>query len=215
MILLALSVAGATYAWFTFASVATVDTQKGHISSNGVSLLISNSQNGPFAESCDLVLDSTTDVLRPVTTQDLNSFYVPVSVDLSGNAKDGKYKDVTEAAGKYLWFGRIWLQANDDDCRVQFDPEYLYFGEDETALASMRCGIRFYTLSGVETYIFETTREGVAAVCAGTACTILKDEIAMVDYWLYLDGDDPDCKNDAQSKDIALQLGFIGNGVSQ
>lgn len=44
-------------------------------------------------------------------------------------------------------------------------------------------------------------------------CTMQSDEIATVEYWLYLEGCDPECYNPVQSKDVTLQLGFAGNPV--
>ena len=36
------------------------------------------------------------------------------------------------------------------------------------------------------------------------------EEIATVEYWLYLEGCDPECFNPVHSRDLALQLGFAG-----
>ena len=36
------------------------------------------------------------------------------------------------------------------------------------------------------------------------------DEVGRVDYWLYLEGCDPNCINAVKAKDVALQLGFAG-----
>lgn len=41
-------------------------------------------------------------------------------------------------------------------------------------------------------------------------CTLEADEIAEVDYWLYLEGCDENCSNDVQARDIRLQLAFAG-----
>ena len=42
-------------------------------------------------------------------------------------------------------------------------------------------------------------------------CTMEPDEIATVEYWLYLEGCDSACFNPVQSRDVTLQLGFAGN----
>lgn len=44
--------------------------------------------------------------------------------------------------------------------------------------------------------------------------TLQADEIATVEYWLYLEGCDPECYNPVQSKDIVLLLGFAGNPIA-
>jgi hypothetical protein len=36
------------------------------------------------------------------------------------------------------------------------------------------------------------------------------DEIATVEYWLYLEGCDENCINDVQNRDFSLQLAFVG-----
>ena len=41
-------------------------------------------------------------------------------------------------------------------------------------------------------------------------CSLEPDEIAAVEYWVYLEGCDPECCNPVQSRDLALQLGFAG-----
>ena len=41
--------------------------------------------------------------------------------------------------------------------------------------------------------------------------TLKAEEVATVEYWLYLEGCDPNCYNPVQSKDLALQLGFAGD----
>lgn len=41
-------------------------------------------------------------------------------------------------------------------------------------------------------------------------CAMAADEIVSVEYWLYLEGCDPECFNPVQSRDVTLQLGFAG-----
>ena len=43
-------------------------------------------------------------------------------------------------------------------------------------------------------------------------CTLKADEIAVVEYWLYLEGCDDNCSNPVQNKNITLQFGFAGIG---
>jgi hypothetical protein len=40
--------------------------------------------------------------------------------------------------------------------------------------------------------------------------TLSADEIASVEYWLYLEGCDDNCINEVQNKNLSLQLGFAG-----
>jgi hypothetical protein len=37
-----------------------------------------------------------------------------------------------------------------------------------------------------------------------------QDEVASVEYWLYLEGCDDNCINDVQNKNVSLQLAFAG-----
>lgn len=41
--------------------------------------------------------------------------------------------------------------------------------------------------------------------------TLTKNDIAEVDYWLYIEGCDPNCINSVQRKDIGIKLGFAGS----
>jgi hypothetical protein len=41
-------------------------------------------------------------------------------------------------------------------------------------------------------------------------CSLQADEVASVEYWLYLEGCDDNCFNDVQNKDLSLQLSFAG-----
>lgn len=60
----------------------------------------------------------------------------------------------------------------------------------------------------------------IGRYCRGTAgreklLTMQTDEIASVEYWLYLEGCDPECINAVQTKEILLQLGFAGEPIAQ
>lgn len=41
-------------------------------------------------------------------------------------------------------------------------------------------------------------------------CTIQAGEIAMVEYWLYLEGCDDNCVNEVQNREVSMQLSFAG-----
>lgn len=41
-------------------------------------------------------------------------------------------------------------------------------------------------------------------------CTLQTEEIAEVEYWLYLEGCDPNCINEVQNREVSLQLSFAG-----
>lgn len=67
-------------------------------------------------------------------------------------------------------------------------------------------------------YLSEFTAHGTSEnVLPGSnqVCVLAKDEIARVDYWLYLEGCDDNCINPVQGSDIALKLGFAGVQTEQ
>lgn len=41
-------------------------------------------------------------------------------------------------------------------------------------------------------------------------CALEADEVASVEFWLYLEGCDPNCFNSVQTRDLSLQLAFAG-----
>ena len=41
------------------------------------------------------------------------------------------------------------------------------------------------------------------------------DEVAAVEYWLYLEGCDDHCSNPVQSRDVTLVLGFEGQKAEE
>ena len=45
--------------------------------------------------------------------------------------------------------------------------------------------------------------------------TLEKDEVASVEYWLYLEGCDEQCFDPVQNKDTQLQLAFAGVDLQQ
>lgn len=61
-------------------------------------------------------------------------------------------------------------------------------------------------------YMAVELQPGDEAPTAGTSelCTLGDEQIATVEYWIYLEGCDPNCINPVQSKDIPIRLGFAG-----
>ncbi|MCQ2553421.1 MAG: hypothetical protein MJ150_03860, partial [Clostridia bacterium] len=153
----------ATYAWFTFSPAATVEPMQGKISEGGIEILISNSPDGPFAESCDLILSSTADVLHPVSTADLKTFSIA-----SRQSKEGivtGFRNISEDVGKHIIKGTVYLTSIDSPCDVYFEMDYMDFGTDIQALASMRFGM---IIDG-NTYIFKLDEFGNTAAATKRA----------------------------------------------
>lgn len=163
VVLALLVLSTATYAWFTFSPSAKVEPMQGKISEGGIEILISNSPDGPFGETCDLILSSTADVLHPVSTSDLKTFSIA-----SRQNKDGivaAFRDVTDEVGKYILNGTVYLTSVDSACDVYFEMDYLDFGSDIQALAAMRFGM---IIDG-NAYIFKLDEFGNTAIAAKRA----------------------------------------------
>ncbi len=254
--LIALSVlSAATFAWFTFSNDTNVTPISGTVSRGDGSLLISASPVGPFDVTCVLPFESTGDALFPVSTNDLNRFYVAAA------QTDGIVTAYRAASGddvnQLAMHGRVYLKSEASGCDVYFWPGSLSFGTDVQALAALRLGLRFTTIAGTQSYIFRldefgdtalaeaqrtTARDNVVVVEVGAdgsaiyaadpaaltapyraavngedvtpgaaaLCTLDADEVASVEYWLYLEGCDENCIKTVQGREVALQLGFAG-----
>lgn len=50
---------------------------------------------------------------------------------------------------------------------------------------------------------------------ANALLTLQTGEVARVEYWLYLEGCDPECHNPVQNRDVILKLGFAGNQLPE
>ena len=45
---------------------------------------------------------------------------------------------------------------------------------------------------------------------AQALCTLASEEIATVEYWLYLEGCDENCVNEVQNRETFMELSFCG-----
>ncbi len=124
----------------------------GTISGGGASLLISDSENGPFEESCELSLSSSAEELEPVTTADLKTFYAPVKQNRDGVPSE--YKDITENTDKMMLRGILYVKSEGGSCGVYLHRDVLDFSDDVQALASLRLGLKIDCSEGDYVYIF-------------------------------------------------------------
>lgn len=256
VVILALLVGG-TYAWFSFSAATNVTPVSGTISEGAANLLISNSESGEFDTECAIVLDEPVETLSPISTTDLQSFYIATAQNRKGISI--LFQDVTEKAGTMAMHGKVYLKSEGSECEVYFFRSGLSFGEDTQALAAMRLGMRITTQREAKDYIFLLDEMGGSGAQAfqtvpdnGTVvasvdgngkasfasdpavsmgpymaidegvedeepqpgetplCILETDEIAAVEFWLYLEGCDENCITEVQSKDIDLQLAFAG-----
>lgn len=261
LVILACALVTATYAWFTFNPATNVTPMGSTISEGDTYLLIANRPEGEFAESCELILDSPVDVMRPLSTADLSSFYTSVAQNRNGISI--LFEDVTDQADSSAMHGKVYLKCEGGDCRVYFFRPGLALGGDLQTLAALRLGMKITTLEGSHTYMFRLdalgdtgsaagkrtvpTGETVVSSVGGSGsasfvpdpavsiseymavdsgaddrepregnaplCTLQKEEIATVEYWLYLEGCDDNCIGEVQSRDMDLQLAFAGVGI--
>lgn len=255
LVIIAVSLTSSTFAWFTNSMYTNVTPMSGTVSQGDGELLISNRKNGVFAETADLILNSTAKALYPVSTGDLTWFYRASYQDSSGIIQ--RYEDATPKVDSSTLHGVIYLKSQGGACDVYFNRAGLSFGKDNQALAALRLGLRIQSTAGSQTMIFSLDDMGqtknadsrltvpqdrtvVAAIrddgtpqytadpsvgiggyCAGGSdtqptagekrlCTLRADEIASVEYWVYLEGCDSNCINAVQARELSLQLGFAG-----
>jgi hypothetical protein len=248
----------ATYAWFTFNPFTNVEPMSSTISQGDASLLIANNPNATFSESCTLTPESNPEVLQPISSADLSTFYTATAQSPQGISI--LYKEVTAQLGENAIHGTVYLQSVGGSCDVYLYRSGINFGSDTQALASLRLGLKVTTQKEENTYLFKlddmgnvggasSTRtvptsgtvvssisnQGVATYVtdpsvglsdyfakengsndakptAGNTifATLQTDEIASVEYWLYLEGCDDNCLNEVQNRNLSLQLAFAG-----
>ena len=258
LLLAALALGGATYAWFTFNNATNVEPMAGTVGDGAVSLLISASLDGPFDKECDLPLEQAVEELLPVSTADLQTFYASTAQNKQGITL--RYRDVTEQAPQRLMHGTVYLQSKNRGCDVYFFEPKLSFGSDGQALSALRLVLKLTTETDGEQLLFfrlddlggggaeeQATVTGdnvvVSSIDAGgqpgytadpaedigaylaqadgeedttprageqALCALQADEVASVEYWLYLEGCDTACVNAVQTRELSLQLGFAG-----
>ena len=258
LLLAALTLGGATYAWFTFNNATNVEPMAGTVGDGAVSLLISASRDGPFDKECDLPLEQAVEELLPVSTADLQTFYASAAQNKQGITL--RYRDVTEQAPQRLLHGTVYLQSKNRGCDVYFFEPKLSFGSDGQALSALRLVLKLTTETDGEQLLFfrlddlggggaeeQATVTGdnvvVSSIDAGgqpgytadpaedigaylaqadgeedttprageqALCALQADEVASVEYWLYLEGCDTACVNAVQTRELSLQLGFAG-----
>ncbi|MGM9613173.1 MAG: hypothetical protein ACI3XZ_06660 [Butyricicoccus sp.] len=256
-----IAVSSATYAWFTFSSDTNVEPLEGGIGYGEGNLLIANTPDGPFSDSCALSAFGADVLLQPLSTADLSTFYAARGQNRDG-ISIGFAQDENFAASAVC--GTLYLKSELADSAVYFDRNALDFGSDNQALASMRLGLVITAQNKRYVHIFSLDSMGntanaeerrtieqpgavVAAVdaagkpdfvsdpaadifgyCAkatddpeyarpgdSVLCTLSADEVARVDYYLYLEGCDDNCINAVQGRMIALALGFTGMDTTE
>lgn len=140
----------ATYAWFTFTASTDVRDFRGSVSRGGADLFISAGPEGPFDVTCDLPA-ATADLLEPVSTADLAGFYTSAVQDPNGVTV--LYRAVEDPDSVTL-HGRVYLRVENAPCDVYLWPEGLDLGTDPQLLSALRLGLRVTDSRGTRTHIF-------------------------------------------------------------
>lgn len=255
LLLLAVAVTAATFAWFSSSRHTNVTPSAHTVSSDSGDLLISASESGPFDTTCELAAAEKT--LYPVSTADLSSFWRSSFQNAAGITTD--YALDATAADGYVLSGSVYLQAGSQALDIYLYPSGMSVSSDAQLLASLRLGLVFETAAGTQTHIFTcdalgdtlgatasatTAEEGVVvsgdatwsyvadpavamgayamegsedsptvASGASAVATVAANETARVRYYVYMEGCDANCVNEAQAQDVTLQLAFAGQAA--
>lgn len=164
MLIIAMSLTTATYAWFTSSRVVHTDRVVSQSSTDTVELLVSSTGGDDFHGSNEAVItrvnNTATDELMPVSTADLKNFVY----------NDGSVESMAvhfaRSDGEYYYHGRIYLRADAVNHRDE-DKLALYFDESDdkgplfqsnadSVLNALRLGI---TIDGETFYIFRVSDE--------------------------------------------------------
>ena len=257
IVILAVTLTTATYAWFTISAVTNVEPMDQAVSQGDTNLLISNSRSGQFDTECKISLTGTSEDLKPLSTADLKQFYQASAQNRSGIST--LFRQIKEADSQAL-HGTVYLQCQYRDCDVYLKRTGLDFGTDAQMLSALRLGLTITAANSTKTLIFRMDEFGNTNGAASTAtvsesgsvvsgvdasgnaafvkdpsvamadylavedgeedeepkagkiplCSLKADEIAEVEFWLYLEGCDDNCVNEVQKRDASLKLSFAG-----
>lgn len=263
ILILAVTLTSATYAWFTVNAVTNVEPLEDSVGQGDMNLLISSSPDGPFDRQCQLKLQGNPEEMIPVSTADLNRFYEASAQNTKGIAS--LYRDVTDKLDTLAVHGKVYLKSEYGDCDVYLRRTSLDFGTDAQMLSAMRFGMKINTRAGMVNKIFRLddlgntggavsqvtiAQQGSVVSSADTGgaasltsdpsvaltdylavengnddemprkgsqslCRLSSDEVASVEFWLYLEGCDENCVNQVQQRNAAIKFGFAGVPVEQ
>lgn len=201
-IALLLAVGASTYAWFSFSPSTNVEPLSSTVSDGDTSLLIANNKNGEFAKSCTLVLDNTVEVLRPLSTLNLDKFYVSIGQNSQGVSV---LFEERKNAEHELMHGFVYLKSYYGANDIYFNESGLSMGSDAQTKAALRLALKLTTRKGTETFIFKLDAMGtdgaaqtqtivaansvISSVDAGGTATFVADPAKQIgDYFVNKDG---------------------------
>ncbi len=255
LVLLALALVAATYAWFSNTRSTNVTPTAHTVSSSGSDLLIGASESGPFDTTCSLAASDKT--LYPVSTADLSTFWRATFQNAAGITTD--YANCSASIDDYALTGSVWLKGDAEALSVYLFESGMSVTSDPQLLASLRLGLIFEGSAGTQTYIFtcddlgstasatatRTTAQDDVVVSGSSAWSYVDDpalsmstrtmegsesaptvasgaqalyqlaanEVVRVRYFVYMEGCDANCIDEAQAKDVTLQLAFAATAA--
>lgn len=151
LVVLALVLSVATFAWFSNSRFTNVEPVAHTVSEDGYDLLISSTEQGPFSEQCQLAAADKT--LYPISTSDLSNFWRATFQNASGITTD--YSNCTSQLGEYALTGTFYLKGSQAPLLVYLYQDQMSVSADPQLLAAARVGFVIQSSSGTYTYIFQ------------------------------------------------------------
>lgn len=170
---LALVLSAATFAWFSNSRFTNVTPAAHTVSEDGYDLLISASEQGPFAEQCQL--GSADKTLYPVSTADLSDFWRAAFQNAAGITTD--YANCTSELGEYALTGTFYLKGSSLPLAVYLYPGQMSVSADSQLLAATRVGFIIQSSAGTQSYIFRCDDLGDTSGAAQQRTTAQSDVV--------------------------------------
>ncbi|WP_294418622.1 hypothetical protein [uncultured Senegalimassilia sp.] len=170
---LALVLSAATFAWFSNSRFTNVTPAAHTVSEDGYDLLISASEQGPFAEQCQLA--SADKTLYPVSTSDLSDFWRATFQNAAGITTD--YANCTSELGEYALTGTFYLKGSSLPLAVYLYPSQMSVSADSQLLAAARVGFIIQSSAGTQSYIFRYDDLGDTSGAAQQRTTAQSDVV--------------------------------------
>ena len=170
---LALVLSAATFAWFSNSRFTNVTPAAHTVSEDGYDLLISASEQGPFAEQCQLA--SADKTLYPVSTSDLSDFWRATFQNAAGITTD--YANCTSELGEYALTGTFYLKGSSLPLAVYLYPSQMSISADSQLLAAARVGFIIQSSAGTQSYIFRYDDLGDTSGAAQQRTTAQSDVV--------------------------------------
>lgn len=150
LVVLALALTAATFAWFSSSRFTNVTPVAHTVSEEGYDLLISANEAGPFDTQCALSVADKT--LYPISTADLSNFWRSTFQNACGITTD--YGNCTSQLGEYALTGTLYLKGAQAPLSVYLYQSQMSVSADPQLLAAARIGFVVQSASGTHTYIF-------------------------------------------------------------